>query len=282
LDDKVLASWNGTMIGAFARASWVLQDPALVEYARRAADFVLTKLVDQTSWTLRRRYREGEARFDGQLDDYMGFAAGLLTLFQTTGEGRWLNASVALTEQALSMFADPSSGALFDSPGTDPSVLVRMREHYDGAEPAGNSLAAVHLLRLSHLTGEDRWRERAMRILEAYSPELQRQPATLPYMLAALDLYYGEAVQILITGKRDDPTTLRLLSVASSAYLPSAAIVLLDGSEDQRDLLDRLPWVGEHQKRGRVAHAFVCRDFRCELPTAAPEVLARLLKEGGA
>ena len=281
LDDKIIASWNGLMIEAFSRASWVLRDSDLLDHARRAGEFVLTALVDQASWTVHRRYRGGDARFEGQLDDYMALAAGLLALFEISREARWLIASIKLTEKAITIFNDPATGALFDSPGTDPSVLVRMKEHYDGAEPTGNSLAALHMLRLSQLTGNVRWREHARQILEAYAPALERQPAALPYMLAALDLYHCSGQQIVIAGNADDPLTCRLLEAVSATYLPSAAILMLDGSVDAQELLVHIPWAKEYTRRTMTAQAYVCRDYRCELPTADPEVLAGLLRTRG-
>ena len=153
-DDKVITSWNGLMIAALCRAGTALGTPEWVDAAERAGDFVLARLRDPESGSLLRRYRDGEARFSGQLDDYANLAHGLLELFDATSQPRWLEQAIEITRQAIGLFEDSSSGAFFDTPSSDPSIFVRLKEQYDGAEPTGNSVMAMNLIRLGHLTGD--------------------------------------------------------------------------------------------------------------------------------
>src|SRR5262249_8162738 len=152
-DDKALTAWNGMMIGALARAGVVLGEPRYVEAAARAAAFIRDRMWDGT--TLLRRFRDGDAAIPGYLDDHASFAAGLVDLFEATWDLGWLRLAEAVTARMVALFHDAQGGGFFATTGADPSVLLRMKEDWDGAEPAGSSVAAGLLLHLAELGQED-------------------------------------------------------------------------------------------------------------------------------
>ena len=137
LDDKILVSWNGLMISAFARAHQVLGVAEYLETARRAADFILEHLYRKETGRLLRRYREGEARFEGHLEDYAFLVMGLIDLYQAGSDIHDLKRSMELMEAAVDLFYDQETGAFFDTSGQDASLILRTRDDYDAAEPTG-------------------------------------------------------------------------------------------------------------------------------------------------
>ncbi len=276
LDDKILAGWNGLMISACARASQALGESRYLDAARASARFVLQKMVDPTTEKLRRRYREGEARFEAHLDDYAFVVAGLLDLYESDFDVYWLEQALRFTRTQLQIFWDEKGGGFFDTSGEDNSVLVRTKEHYDGAEPAGNSVAAMNLLRLYHITGDDSLRVKAEQILEAFSGALEKQPVVLPFMLCAYDFSQSKVKQIVIAGSVQDELTRQMLKHVQRRYLPNKIVLLLEPATRTR--LETLsPFTRPLSAREGQAVAYVCEDYVCSLPTSELEVVERLL-----
>ncbi|MCX7827126.1 MAG: thioredoxin domain-containing protein, partial [Verrucomicrobiae bacterium] len=141
LDDKILTAWNGQMIAALARAAQTLDEPQYLAAAERAANFVIEKLYDLQTKTLQRRWRDGEAKVEGFLDDYAFFIAGLLELYEASFDPKWIEHAVALANTMIARFHDEADGGFwFTAPGQS-DLIARMKDDYDGAEPSGNSIA---------------------------------------------------------------------------------------------------------------------------------------------
>ncbi len=205
LDDKILTSWNGLMIGAFALGGAVLNEPRYAEAARRAAEFILANMYYPATGVLLRRYRQGEAAIPGFLDDYASFVQALLTLYETQFDLRHLELAIRLAEKQAELFEDRERGGFYSSPEGDASLVLRMKEDYDGAEPSGNSLALMNLLRLSLITNRDDFRLSAARTLAAFAPRLSAGPVTLPQMLAAVEFQWGGRAKSCWWGRRTRP-----------------------------------------------------------------------------
>ncbi len=271
LDDKVLTAWNGLAISALARASEVLGEPRYAEAAAGAASFLHGHL-----WRdghLLRRWRDGEARIPGQLDDHAFLAAGLLDLYEATFEGRWLERARAVTRVMIDRFADPAGG-FFDTDGSDATLLVRSKEVYEGAIPTGNAVACLDLLRLAAYTGEKGYGERARAALRAFAQPLTRTPRAVPVLLTALDLATRGPVEVVIAGAEGDAGTRRLLSACRRTLIPGRVIARVGGDTEPVGI----PWVeGRHPLGGR-ATAFVCQRGACRLPVHEPAALRKELK----
>jgi hypothetical protein len=276
-DDKILTSWNGLMIGAFARGSRVLRDERYQVAATRAAEFVTGRM--RESGTLFRRYRQGESGIEAHLDDYAFLVSGLLDLFESSGDGRWLELAVLLTEEQIRTFHDSTRGGFFDTSGADTTVLVRMKEQYDGAEPAGNSVAAMNLIRLSRMTDRPEWESLATETIANFGVTLRTQPGVLPLMAAALDYIGAPSRQVVIAGAADDPRTAGMMEILSRRYLPTTVTIPLD-SGAKGDGPRRLnPFLRTLTPADGNPAAFVCRRFVCELPVFSAESLAGLMDE---
>ncbi|HZK80883.1 MAG TPA: thioredoxin domain-containing protein, partial [Humisphaera sp.] len=147
-DDKTLAAWNGLMISAFARAGVILHEPRYLQAATKAAGFIETKLVDPVSHQLTRRWRDGQAQVPGFLEDYAFFIQAAIDLYETSADIHWLKLALDLQAVQLKLFADTKAGGFFKTTGDDPTVFTRPKDAEDEAEPSGNSIAAMNLLRL--------------------------------------------------------------------------------------------------------------------------------------
>ena len=277
LDDKILTAWNGLMIAAFARAGRVLEGgEAYVEDARRAAAFVRAHLWKADSATLLRRYRQGAAGVEGYAEDYAYLVFGLIELFQADGDPAWLQWALTLQQRMNELFWDAAEGGWFSTTGHDPSVLLRLKEDYDGAEPAASSVAVLNLLALSHLTGDPALKEPIDRTLGMFAARASAAGRTVPMLLAALSTYHAGMPQIVIVGEPGAPDTRALADAARRRYLPAALYVPVSAAH--RESLSRvLPWTAALEMRNGKATAYVCRDFACQAPTTSADDLGSQL-----
>jgi hypothetical protein len=185
LDDKILTGWNGLMISAFAKAAHVLGDPEYLDAARRAADFVWNRMYSAEAGMLLRRYREGDAAIPGFLDDYVCLAQGLVDLHEATGSPEHLEKAILLADCFIQRFEDRNSGGFYATEETKDDLVLRIKDDYDGAEPSGNSLAALLLLRLARITCREEYQGAADRTLAAFAGYLAAAPHAVPQMLVA-------------------------------------------------------------------------------------------------
>jgi len=277
LDDKVLTSWNGLMISAFARAAQVLEEPRYLEAARSSTEFIKTKLYDAKANALQRRYREGHVDIDGFLDDYAFLIQGLIDLYEASFDVKWLTWAIRLQEKQDQLFWDRERGGYFSTTGEDSSILLRMRDDYDGAEPSANSVAAMNLLRLWQMTDRDEWKGKADQTLSAFSNLLQQSPTALPQLVAALDFSLSKPKQIIIAGKPNAADTLAMLRLVHERYIPVKFLMLADGGTAQEQIAQWLPFVEYIRPKDGKATAYICENYVCNLPTADLDVAAQLL-----
>jgi uncharacterized protein YyaL (SSP411 family) len=277
LDDKVLVAWNGLMISALARGSQTLDDRHYLEAAQKAAGFIHTRLYDAKTGLLLRRYRAGDAAIPAFVDDYAFLIQGLLDLYETDFNTDWLVWAARLQEKQDELFWDTKTGGYFSTSGKDPSILMQMREDYDGAEPSPNSIALGNLLRLAQITGRDAWRERGEQILRVFALRLARGPETLPQMVVALDYSLSKPKQIVIAGAPGAGDTVAMLRLVHDRFLPHKIVLLADGAEGQKRLSQWLPFVEPMSRKDGHATAYVCENFVCQAPTSDPAAAARML-----
>jgi uncharacterized protein YyaL (SSP411 family) len=284
LDDKVLTAWNGLMMAAFARAARVLDDGArFLSHAQRAAKFVEEKLRDQTTGRLLRRYRKGEAGVDGYAEDYAYFIFGLLELFQADGNPQWLYLAHSLQTRQNELFWDPADGGWFSTTGQDESVLLRLKEDYDGAEPAASSISVLNLLTLAHLSPQPRTltapaaKDQIELTLGNLGSRAAQAGRVVPMMLAALSTYHAGMPQVVLVGDRASNEMRSLRDVVRRRYLPTTITVLVDAT-DRALLDDVLPWMAAMKARDGRPTAYVCQDFSCQAPTTDPRELDAQLR----
>ncbi len=270
LDDKILTAWNGLMISALALGGRVLGEPKYVAAAERAAGFILANMRTPEGGLLR-RWRDGEAAIGGFLDDYAFFATALVDLYETTFDPRHLRTAIDLTERMITLFADREQGGFYSTAEGDTSLVLRMKDEYDGAEPSGNSAAAVLLFRLYAMTDREDFREAGARTLVAFGPRLRQAPHATPRMVCAAMNATSSPSQVVLAG---DPASAGFQALAAAVhgrFLPNR--VLLHSGD--ASLLPKTE--GMNAIDGQAA-AYVCRNFTCQLPVTSVAALNGLLK----
>jgi len=279
LDDKVLLSWNGLMISAFARAYQVLGKAEYAASAKTAAQFVMCELLSNEDGRVLRRYRDGEAKIEAQLSDYSFLVQGLLDLYEASFDIQWLQRAQELTDRQIVIFLDQRQGGFFETSGEDGSILVRTTETYDGAEPSGNSIAILNPLRLSQMLGDQRYEDVARKSLARFGQDIVAGKDALAQLLVALDFSLSKPKQIVIAGSRDDEAVNRMLVEVHSRFMPRKVLLLVDGGAGQRFLASRVPFFGSLVKLEDRATVYVCEDHACKLPTSDVAMLHALLEE---
>jgi uncharacterized protein YyaL (SSP411 family) len=267
LDDKVLTAWNGLMISAFAKGAQVLADSRYLEAARRAADFVLARMHDPAAGTLLRRYRQGEAAIPAFLDDYAFFIQGLLDLYEAEFDVRRIETATRLTETMVALFEDAAAGGagaggFFATAADERSLVLRLKDDYDGAEPSGNSIAILNLLRLARITNNGPFQDAAARALAAFAPRLAAVPEAMPQMLAAFEYSQSKSIEIVLAGPR--LSIEPFLAELRHRFLPTAVVLLADHAPIQYPPVE-------------TATAYVCENFACRLPTTDPAEFGKSL-----
>ncbi|HWF85420.1 MAG TPA: hypothetical protein VG222_11250, partial [Vicinamibacterales bacterium] len=283
-DDKVLTAWNGLMIAAFARMARVLRGTAggspdaaarYLHTAVRAAAFAHERMWNPASRTLLRRYREGHAEIDGYAEDYAYLIFGLLELFQADPNPAWLDWAIELQQRQDELFWDEADGGWFSTTGLDPTVLLRVKEDYDGAEPTASSISVLNLLVLTHLADQAAWRDRIERALRSFGNRLEQMGRAVPMMASALSMWTAGVQQIVLAGaKPGDADSLE--RAAAARYLPFAITLNLDDARRQA-LAARMPLVAAMGPIDGAAAAYVCRDFTCRVPATTPTDLTAAL-----
>ncbi len=290
LDDKVITAWNGLMISALAKGAQVLGEAEHRAAATRAAEFIQRELYDPATGVLYRSWRGGRSAIAGFAEDYACLIQGLLDLYETGFEIRWLQWAEKLQAKMDELFWDPRGGGYFNSRADDPTVIVRLKEDYDGAEPSPNSVAALNLVRLEWMIGNAAgvvdpgtglseagysrsYGQRAELLIEAFRPQWSRTPQALPQMLVALEMLLAEPRTVVLAG---DPATAEFQALA--AVLPerlgrARVWLCADGGAGQRWLAGRRAYLGEIKPGPGGATAYVCENFTCSAPAHSPAAL---------
>ncbi|MFP4228485.1 MAG: thioredoxin domain-containing protein [Salinivenus sp.] len=279
LDDKVLTDWNGLMIAALATAGRVFAEPAYETAAEDAAAFVLETMRTEEGRLLH-RYRSGEADIQAQLDDYAFLVWGLIELYETTFDPRWLEEALRHMDVCLERFWDEARGGFYLTADDAEDLIVRPKEAADGALPSGNSVQLLNLLRLSRLTGRTAFEERADALARWAGRQARTRPTGATALLLGMEFALGTAREVVVAGRMDAEETQALLNTTRSVYSPST-VVLHRPPEDEAAITRIAPFTAAQTPVNGTAAAYVCRDFRCEAPTTDPDTLRAQLSEVG-
>jgi len=276
LDDKVLASWNGLMLAAFAEGAAVLGRADYLAAAVRNAEFLTRQMV--RDGRLLRSWKDGQARITGYLEDYSMVGAGLLTLYEATFDRRWLDESRRLAEEALRLFWSAERDAFFDTGHDQEALVVRPRNLFDNAVPSGTSVAIDWLLRLAVITGEERYQKTALDALRPMADLMQRYPSGFGRYLSALDFHLGPVAEVALVWRSGEERALGpLLDTVFGRYQPNRVVV---GAAEGDATAAGLPLLAERATVGGRPTAYVCQHYVCQLPVTEPEALARQLDAG--
>ena len=274
-DDKILAAWNGMMIGALAEGYRALGDRRYLDAAVRALDFAMTRMWDGR--TLKRSFKDGMARFNGYLEDYALMAGAMIDAYEASLDPRHLATARQLADAILDRFLDRERGGFFFTSSDHEDLITRSKAAFDGSTPSGNSAAAMTLLRLGAYCGDDRYVNEARRALELFAPLMEKQPFAFSHMLEALDLYERGPTDVVIVGDVKTPEFREWIERLGLLYVPNQALFAVDPNASAGALVPE-PVQGKTQIDGRLT-AYVCRERTCSAPIVSFADLERDLRE---
>jgi len=274
LDDKILTSWNSLMISAMAKTGRILEDQERIEKAAKAMQFLLNRLRTSDGKMLR-RYREGEARYDGYLFDHSATAVACLDLYEATYDSHYIQTARELMQLVVEKFSS-ETGAFHETASDAEELLVRQISGYDGVEPSGNSNAALAFLKLSAYLIDPELTKKAENIFLSFYDELMEYGLNSAYMLQALHLYLGGLKEVAIVGKKNDATTQSFLTTLRKGFFPNSVFAFSyeDEVEENAKIIPLLEGRKLHQGK---ATAYVCRQGTCLPPVQTSEELVKLL-----
>ncbi|KAK6937428.1 protein of unknown function DUF255 [Dillenia turbinata] len=303
LDDKVIVSWNGLAISAFARASKILKsepkgtkfnfpivgcDPKeYLEVAEKAASFIQRQLYDEQTHRLQHSFRNGPSSAPGFLDDYAFLISGLLDLYEAGDEIKWLIWATELQDTQDELFFDRVGGGYFNTPGEDPSVLLRVKEDHDGAEPSGNSVSVINLIRLASMVEggqSEQYKKNAEHTLAVFETRLKDMAMAVPLMCCAADmLTVPSRKQIVLVGHHSSAEFEDMLVAAHASYNPNITIIHVNhGNAEELSFWEEnngnIAVMAKNNSPDKaVAH--VCQNFTCSPPVYDSESLKALLSQ---
>ncbi|MGD9711062.1 MAG: thioredoxin domain-containing protein [Thermomicrobiales bacterium] len=275
-DDKVIASWNGMMLRAFAEAALPLGRHDFLIAAQKNATFIVEKLLSERG--LQHIYQNDSARIAGYLEDYANVVDGMLALYQVDFDLRWLEASLDLTEIIIERFGDQHSGLFFDSSHEHEPLVSRARDLQDGATPSGNAVAAEVLVKLGRLTGNRELERKGGAILSHLARPMADQPLGFSRALVALDTFLGIAKEVVVAGPAGNDETRQFMQEIGALYQPHMLVGLAEPTETA--LAERLPFLRDRPLRNGQVAAYVCEHFACLPPVTDPARLDDVITRG--
>ncbi|KAL8054788.1 hypothetical protein ABFX02_04G015600 [Erythranthe guttata] len=303
LDDKVIVSWNGLVISSLARASKILKaEPKGTEYyfpvngnhpdeymevAEKAAAFIKKHLYNQHTKKLQHSFRNGPSKAPGFLDDYAFLISGLLDLYEYGSSVSWLAWVIELQQMQDELFLDKEGGGYFNTAGEDPSVLLRVKEDHDGAEPSGNSVSIINLVRLGSLvsSGSDNYRRTAERVLAVFEKRLKETAMAVPLMCCGADMLgVPSRKQVVLVGRKLSSDFETMLAAAQASYDPNKTVIHIDPTDAEEmgfweEHNDKIALMAKSNYNSDKVVALVCQNFTCSPalydPTALQSVLSK-------
>ena len=275
-DEKILTSWNGLMLAAFAEAGIALDRPDYLAAARASADFLLAELRSPAG-RLYHAWNDAGPRLNGYLEDHSYLLEGLLALYQATFEERWYQAAAELAGVMTAHFGAP--GGFFDTSDDHETLILRTSETQDNAVPSGSAMAATALLRLAGLSADPRYFELARTMLESMQERAAEHPLAFGQWLVALDQATSGPRDIAIVGGVNAPDTKALLAICRKGYRPHQVVAVgMEGVSNTAGTSEPVvPLLRGRPQMGGKATAYVCRDFTCRPPVTQPAELEALL-----
>lgn len=275
-DDKILTAWNGLMIAAMAFGGRVLGENKYIKAAENAADFILARL-RKADGRLLARYRDGEAAYLAYADDYAFMIWGLIELYETTFNPKYLALALELNNNMLSLFWDEKEGGLYLYGHDGERLITRPKELYDGAMPSGNSVAAVNFVRLAALTGDENISRIAQRQLKTFGGTVSQSPPGYAHFLMAV--YFAEvaSTEVSIVGDLESKETAALLKAVNKGFNPERVVAVKMHGAPGDEISRLIPILNERKGLEGKPTAYVCKNFSCQPPVTDAIQLEKML-----
>ncbi|MDR0307566.1 MAG: thioredoxin domain-containing protein [Chitinispirillales bacterium] len=275
-DEKILTDWNGLMIAALARASRVFENDEYYNAARQAVDFLLDNVYDKTGHSLKHRWKDGEAAIAGYADDYVFLTWGLLELYESRFDTRYLGEAISLNKHLVDHFWDHINGGFFTVADYGEEMLLRRKEIFDDAYPSANSIGLLNQIVLGRIMTSPDFDERISMMKRAFSGEIVRAPSLFSAFIMNYMLTNG--AEVIIAGRMDDPETQEMLKELGHQFLPDTVLVFKPTDTENPEIVKYVDFLKDYQAHeGRVT-AYVCTDRSCKPPVHDTQKVLEYLK----
>lgn len=271
-DDKIITAWNGLMLGSLAQASQVLEEPKYLKAAQKAARFIESHLYKNDK--LLRRFRQGEAKHSGGLDDYAYLIQGLITLYETDFDEHWIQWAQELQKEQDTLLWDTKAGGYFLSERNANFMPVRKKEFSDGARPNSNAVAVLNLLRLYNLTFAKEYHQKAKKVLSVIGDRMDQYPTLFAQMLIALDFYLDRSKEVAVVGPKDSAEKNAIIKLLHTRFVPNKVLAYSPpkGNSHLGILQDK------YSQKGQTV-VYVCENNVCKYPTGDPKKVQELVEQ---
>lgn len=258
-DDKILTSWNGLMIAALAFGGRILNKALFINVAKKSIDFIYDKLFEETR--LLARYRDGEARYEGYLEDYAFLTWGLIEMYEATFEKKYLKKAKKLMDDTFELFWDDENGGFFINGHDSEELILRPKEIYDGAIPSGNSVAGFNMIKLSKMLEDESYMKKYEMMIKSFGQDISDMPSAHSFFLITYMDYLKNGKNIIIAHEREDELYKSMISEINKRYLPFTTVIM-----GNRELVD-----------GKTT-AYICENYACNMPINNIEEFIKQLK----
>ncbi|MFB4163222.1 thioredoxin domain-containing protein [Alteribacillus sp. JSM 102045] len=271
-DDKILTSWNALMISALAKASRVFDEPRYLEEAKKAFSFIETELTVENRLMV--RYRDGEVKHKGFVEDYANVLWAALELYESSLDLSYLEKARHYGDQLIDLFWDQENGGFFFYGKDGEELLVRLKETYDGAMPSGNSVAAVQLLRLARFTGEISYEEKTRQSIDAFAKELKQYPSGHMYFLQSYLLLHSDMKEVVVLTNETEEDAELVTKQLQQEFYPEVTYLISENAERFGEVA---PFAAGYEKVEDKTTVYVCENFACHKPVTGAEEALKML-----
>ena len=273
LDDKILLSWNGLMLAAFADAGRILERQDYLDIAVKNAEFIRLEMLQDGR--LLHSYKNGEAKITGLLEDYAYLGLGLVALYQATFDSQWLLLALDLADTIIQHFHDPENGGFFSTADDAEKLIVRPKDFFDAAVPSDNGATAELLVTLARYTDNREWEDLAAGAVKPMTEAMRQQPSGFGTLLGALERLLSKPREIAIFGDTERKEVQTLLQTVREYAPPFAAVAVV--SQDD-PLISHLPFLQERGQIDGKPTVYICEGGACKLPVTTVEEVREQLR----
>lgn len=274
-DDKILMDWNSLVIAALAKGARILKRGDLLQTAETAANFILTKMVDETG-CFYHRYRDFEKAYPANLDDYAYFISGLLELYESSLNEYYLKKACELQELLFDQFWDKENYGFYFSSSKNSLLNIRTKEVYDGALPSGNSVSLMNLLKLKNITNRPIYGAYLTNLMRAFGEKVKKSPHAHTAFLSAVLSSTDQSQELIVVDNKLDKEN-RVLQRIYSAYFPNLTVIYINQANNDSFLLETADYLKGYTRLKDQTTYYVCTNRTCLLPTEDSEAVLKLL-----
>ncbi len=272
IDKKILTDWNSLIIWALSEASIIFEDEDLIKLSESTFNFIKEHLLLE-NYTLLHRYIDGEAGLDSTADDYAFLIRALLSLFKASHKIEYLEFAIKLNDSFIQKYWDEDNFGFYFSPVDGQKLISRSKQLFDNAIPSANSVAALNLIELYSLTGDNKYYDYFEKILKCYDKNLLNYTRSLSMIINAFAKFNKGYTEVIILENNNPIKAKEFLSyVNKNINTPFTLMYINKNNFEQYIKLNNS--LVNYQSYKDDAYIFICKNGNCHLPTNNMDTLS--------